>query len=390
MKIVIVGGGFGGVRTALALANKKNIEVKLISDQSYFEYHAALYRSATGRSPLEVAIPLSEFFSYAKNVEVIEDKIIKINEAEQKVIGQSTSTYGYDALVLATGNVTEYFGVKGLKEFAYGVKTIQEALKLKRHLHDQLLNAESERNYVVIGAGATGVELSAELTSYLKKIRQKHKIKHSFTVDLIEAGPRVLASMPKKFSSKVERRLKKLGVKTIFNTAVKAENVDDIQLPKGSIASHTVIWTAGVGNNSLFAENSKLFEFGKAGRAKVDQYLRTAPNIYVIGDSAVTKYTGMAQTALHDANFVASNLIRTSKGQSTSPYKPKRPIYAIPVGPRWAAVLWGETEIYGRLGWILRRLADLKLYLLFLPARKAVTTWRYGFKDEEVCPVCKK
>jgi len=390
MKIVIVGGGFGGVRTALVLANKRGIEVKLISDQSYFEYHAALYRSATGRSPLEVAIPLEEFFSFAKNVEVIEDKIIDIDDVNQRVIGESASKYSYDSLVLATGNVTEYFNVTGLREFAFGVKTIQEALKLKRHLHDQLLNSESERNYVVIGAGATGVELSAELTAYLKKIRHKHKIKHAFTVDLVEAGPRVLASMPKEFSRKVERRLKKLGVKTIFNTAVKAEHVDDIQLPQGSIASHTVIWTAGVGNNPLLTKHPQIFEFGKVGRVKVDQHLQAVPNIYVIGDSAVTTYSGMAQTALHDANFVAKNLLRTSQGKPELLYKPKRPIYAIPVGSRWAAVLWGETKIYGRLGWVLRRLADLKLYLLFLPLLKALTTWRYGFVEEEVCPICKK
>jgi NADH:ubiquinone reductase (H+-translocating) len=390
MKAIIVGGGFGGVRTALALANKKGVEVKLISNQSYFEYHAALYRSATGRSPLEVAIPLREFFSYAKNIEVIEDQITGIDDVNRKLTGESDSKYEYDSLVLALGNITEYYGVKGLKEFAYGVKTIHEALRLKRHLHEQLIRAETERNYIVIGAGATGVELSAELKAYLKKIRRKHKIKPKFTVDLIEAGPRVLAAMPEDFSKVVERRLKKLGVKIILNTAVKAENIDDIQLPQGPIASHTVVWTAGVGNNPFFAKFPKIFDIGKAGRVTVDQYLQAKPNIYVIGDSAVTKYSGLAQTALYDANFVAKNLLRVIGGSPKQNYKPKRPIYAIPVGSRWAAVLWGKTKIYGRLGWVLRRLADLRLYLTFLPTMKALTTWRYGFVDEEICPICKQ
>ena len=121
----------------------------------------------------------------------------------------------------------------------------------------------------------------------------------------------------------------------------------------------------------------------------VDKYLQSDPNIYVIGDSAVTEYSGMAQTALYDASFVARNLIRQEKGQSLHTYKPKQPIYAIPVGAHWAAVLWGEVRIYGRLGWLLRRLADLKLYLTFLPFFKAVTVWRYGFVDEEVCSICK-
>lgn len=390
MKVVIVGGGFGGVRVALGLANKKGIEVKLISSQTYFEYHAALYRSATGRSPLEVAIPLRDFFAYAKNIEVVEDVITDIDNKEQTVSSQPGSHYNYDALILALGNVTEYFGIKGLKEHAYGVKTIHEALKLKRHLHEQLLNAETEKNYVVIGAGATGVELSAELTAYLKKIRKKHKIKQNFTVDLIEAGPRPVAAMPEPYSAAVNKRLKKLHIKTFFNTAVKGESIDGIQLPKGPISSHTVVWTAGVTNNPFFVKFPHLFEFGKVGRVVVDKHLQAAPHIYVIGDSAVTQYSGMAQTALHDANFVVGNLLRSMKGQPWAAYEPKRPIYAIPVGSRWAAVLWGKTEIYGRLGWLLRRLADLRLYLTFLPFIKALTAWKYGFEEEEICPICKQ
>lgn len=389
MKVVIVGGGFGGVRAALKLANRKGIDVKLISPQSYFEYHAALYRSATGRSPLEVAIPLKDFFGYAKNVEVIDDTIEDIDSKDQVVVGKSDSRYEYEKLIIAIGNVTEYFGIEGLKEYSYGVKTIQEALKLKRHLHDQLLESDADRNYVVIGAGPTGVELSAELASYLKKIRAKHKIKRNFTIDLIEAGPRPVATMPEKYSQAIVKRLKKLHVKTYFNTAVKAENVDGIQLPNGPIRSHTVVWTAGVTNNPFFAKFPHLFELGKAKRVVVDKHLQAKPNIYVIGDCAVTEYTGMAQTALHDAEYVVDDILRTLHGKTRLDYMPKRPIYAIPVGRHWAVVLWGKTQINGWFGWVLRRLADLRLYLHFLPLGKALTTWKYGFEEEEICPVCK-
>ncbi len=390
MKVVIVGGGFGGVRSALGLANKKGVEVKLISSQNIFEYHAALYRSATGRSPLEVAIPLRDFFAYAKNVEVVEDKIIDIDARSRLVEGESRARYEFDALIMALGNVTEYYDIKGLKEYSYGVKTIHEALKLKRHLHEQLINAESDRDYVVVGAGATGVELSAELTAYLKKIRKKHKVRHAFKVNLVEAQPRPLASLSKNFSKAVLRRLRSLGIKTFFDTPVRAESLDGIKLESGSITSKTVIWTAGVTNNPLFSRFPHIFKLGKVGRVEVDEYMQAAPNIFVIGDSADTQYSGMAQTALHDANFVVANLSRVNRGKPKKKYSPKRPIYAIPVGSRWAAVLWGSTKIYGRLGWIVRRLADLRLYLIFLPLGKALTTWRYGFVDEEICPICKQ
>ena len=95
--IIIVGGGFGGVRAALNLANRRGVHVKLISDKTYFEYHAALYRSATGRSPLEVAIPLVEFFEYAKNVEVLKDEIVGIDPEEQKIAGKADTKEELDA-----------------------------------------------------------------------------------------------------------------------------------------------------------------------------------------------------------------------------------------------------------------------------------------------------
>ncbi len=390
MRVVIVGGGFGGVRSAIKLANKPGFDVKLIASQSYFEYHAALYRSATGRSPLEVAIPLRDFFAFAKNVEVVEDRAAGLSANERTLVGASGSIYPYDTLILALGNVTEFYGIKGLEEYAYGVKTINEALRLKRHLHEQLIAKNTDKHYVVVGAGATGVELAAELTAYIKKLRKKHGISDRFSVDLVEAGPRLLGLMPASFSRRAERRLKHHDVTMYLNTPVKSEDIDSLHLPNGEIRSHTVIWTAGVTNNPFFAKFPDVFKLGKSNRVAVDGYLSAAPGIYVIGDSADTVYSGMAQTALHDANFVAENLLRQARGQASLAYAPKKPIYAIPVGPRWAMVLWGKVQLQGRVGWILRRLADLRLYLNFLPLRKALITWKYGFKYEEICPICKQ
>ena len=390
MRVVIVGGGFGGVKAALSLANKKNIDVKLISDQNYFEYHAALYRSATGRSPLEVTIPLKDFFEYAKNIEVIQDSITDIDSSSNLVIGESRSNYKYDKLIMAIGNVTEYYGIKGLNKFSYGIKTIHEALKLKREIHEQLINNNIERNYVVVGAGASGVELSAELASYLKRVRKKHGVKKSFRVELIEAQSKIMSRMPSEFSKKITVRLKKIGVKLLTNQSVMSESVDTLELPNRSIATSTVIWTAGITNNKFFKKFPKIFKLGRLGRVEVDKYLCINNNIYVIGDCASTEFSGMAQTAIYDASFVCKNLIRLSTHRPQIEYKAKKPIYAIPVGSRWAAVLWGNVVINGRVGWVLRRLADLRLYLTFLPIPKALTVWRYGFVEEEVCAICKK
>ncbi|MBI4101319.1 FAD-dependent oxidoreductase [Candidatus Microgenomates bacterium] len=390
MKVVIVGGGFGGVRVALKLAGDESFQVKLISDRSYFEYHAALYRSATGRSPLEVAIPLADFFERAQNVEVLKDSIDKLDAKKQIATGQSGAKYSYDVLILALGSVTQYFGIKGLKEYSFGVKSIHEALALKRHLHEDLTKQEREpANYVVVGAGATGVELAAELTSYLKKVRRRHKVKQAFKIDLVEAAEHVLPMLPVDMAAKVEGRLEQLGIKLFLSTSVKAETLAAIKLPRGQIHSHTVVWTAGVTNHPFFKKYPGLFRLGHGDRVVVNDYLEAADNIYVIGDSAETPHSGMAQTALRDANFVAGNLKRSLRRQPRRPYRSQPPIYAIPVGPHWSAVLWGSLRIYGRLGWVMRRLADLRLYLKFLPPRKALTTWRYGTKLEEICTICK-
>lgn len=391
MRVVIVGGGFGGVRMALNLANQPDFDVVLISKLPYFEYHSALYRSATGRSPLEVAISLTEFFMKDSNVKVVQDEIIHLDSQKKLVAGFKQAVYHYDVLIVAIGGVTQYFGVKGLAEFSHSVSTLKEALELKSVLHEDLIAGHhAERNYVVVGGGATGVELAAELVGYLKHIRRRHNTKTRFNVDLIEAGPSLLSNLPVNFTDKIKQRIKKLGVKVYLNTTVKSETVHEIEFPRGEIKSHTVMWTAGVTNSPFFAKYPALFQLGTGGKVIVDQYLETQPDIYVLGDSAATLYSGMAQTAIHDANFVSANLKLTLNHKARLPYSPKKPIYAIPTGPHWAAVLWGSVKVYGYAGWVLRRLADLRLYLSFLPTAKALAAWRAGFNIEETCSICKK
>ncbi len=389
MKVVIVGGGFGGVKAALDLANKPNVSVQLVSSQSHFEYHAALYRSATGRSPLEVAIPLHDFFGFADNVTIFKDAISSLDIQSKSVTGRTGSRYHYDVLILGLGNTTEYYGIKGLREYTYGIKTLRESLAFKRHLHDQLLHSDTEKHYIVIGAGASGIELSAELATYIKKIRKKHAIKRNFTVDLVEAGPQILPAMPQQFSRRIKRRLRSLRVKLYLHTTVQSETVDSLLITSGAIASHTVIWTAGVTNNPFFNLQPDIFKLTPTRRVVVDQYLQAASDIYVIGDSADTPYSGMAQTAMHNAAFVADDILRIINGSPRRAYQAKRPVYAIPAGPHWAAVSWGKINIYGRAGWVLRRLADLRLFWSFLPAPRALKVWHYGQIEKEVCPICK-
>lgn len=398
-KVVIVGGGFGGVRTALDLSKKSlvNSKIVLISDKPHFEYHAALYRVVTGRSPLEVCIPLTEIFEN-KDVEGIEDKIINIDLSNKILTGESGSNYTYDFLVLALGSESAYFDIPGLKEHSFGFKSITEALGLKNHLHAVFASCQTapkeERvclvHIVIIGAGASGAELAGELALYAKTLAKNHDIDPLLvTIDLIEMAPRILPQLSEDFSKKVEERLRFLGVNIFVNRIVEKEKVEKVYLHDMEMKTKTVIWTAGVKPNSLYKAIEGL-EFDSKSRVSVDEYLQVKgqKGIFVIGDAASTPYSGMAQTAISDGRLVAENIYRLVKGEHLAKNIPKKPVTAIPIGEGWAAVIIGKIKIYGSLGWLLRRLADFRFFLTILPFKKALLAFRSGKTLCETCSIC--
>lgn len=387
-KVVIVGGGFGAIKTALNLANDERFAITLLSKRPYFEYYTALYRSATGRSPLEVAINLEEFFTEAQNIQVLHTTVDSFDTKKKVVFDNEGSRYQYDSLVIAVGCETNYFHIEGLKQYSYGIKSIHEALELKNHLHDSLIKGHEEYNYIIIGAGPTGIELSAELQAYLKKIRAQHNITSPYKIYVIEAANKILPALPEEFTKSIHRRLRDLNVHLKLKTAVQAEHYDKLELPGKDIQSRCVVCTAGVMNNPLFNQQ-KSIQLADNHKVVVDEYMQAADNVYVLGDNANTPYSGMAQTAIHDGAYAATHIKQTYAGKSPSPYKPRRPVYAIPVGERWAAVKWGKLHLYGYPGWILRRLADLRLFITFLPFKKAIHAWRSGYVYDESCKLCK-
>ena len=399
-KIVIVGGGFGGIRAALDLAGKQlpNAKIILINDKPHFEYHPALYRVVTGQSPLEVCIPLREIF-IGKNVEILEDTIIKVNLKEKLLKGSSDSHYSFDFLILALGSETAYFNIPGLKEFSFGFKSINEALRLKKHLHE-FFNiytkvAPEERacraHIIVAGGGASGTELAGEIAIYSKKFARNYKFNPSLvTIDLIEAAARLLPALPDDISKKVENRLHQLRVNIFLNQTVVKEDIKEAYLKNMEMKTKTVIWTAGIKPHHLYSQIKGL-TFDNKRRVMVDKFLQAQKwnNVFVIGDAASTPYAGMAQTAIHDGQFVAKVIERKLfSGRQIHPYQPKPPFYAIPVGSGWAAVMIGNLRFYGKIGWWLRRIADLQFFLSILPWCKAISAFQSGKTLCESCAIC--
>ncbi len=386
-RIVVVGGGFGGIKTALELARDNRFDITLISDHEDFRVYPTLYHVASGGSHKVASIPLSEIFA-EKRVKVVIDRVTAIDKKARTITTAGKRSFGYEATVIALGVRTNYFGIQGIEEFSYGIKTLAEAERLKAHLHQQLCDDKKpDLNYVVIGGGPTGVELAGALPQYLKQLAKNHGINHrAIHVDLIEAAPRLVPRMPKVISKAIARNLRRQGVKLYLKTAVQAQTADALMVNDKPIRSHTVIWTAGTANHPFFAKHD--FQIAPNRKVRVDQFLQAEPGIYVIGDNADTPYSGMAQTALYDGNFVAANLQRIASSHDPKPYTAKKPIYVFPAGPRWAAVLWGRIRIYGRLGWWLRSMADLVAYHDYLPTALALKRWGAMEQTEDACPYC--
>ncbi len=402
-KVVIVGGGFGGIRAALELAKKRipDLTLTLITNKPHFEYNPALYRYVTGSSAIEVCIPLPEIFA-GLTIEIVQDSITALDRTGKKLTGSSGKVYDYDMLIMALGSETTYFGIPGLKENSYGMKTVAEALKLKNHITDVLLLCREDASkgshlnhdaaFVVIGAGATGVEMAGRLIEYARKVAREIGVDPALvSVTMIEAAPKILQILPQDFTDPIDAHLRKLGVSIMLSTAVMKQEVEEIFLKDAKMMTSTVIWTSGVRANGLYEASG--LPVDKRGKVEVDEHLNVKGDeaMYVIGDAALTTYSGWAQTAFYDGAFVSKVIAAKLTGNKMPVYKPQAPVNAIPAGDGWAGVLitWFGSNIrfYGRIGWWFRRLADLRSFMVILPLGKALKIF-FGGCISAKCEVC--
>ncbi|MGB4768000.1 MAG: FAD-dependent oxidoreductase [Candidatus Saccharimonas sp.] len=384
MHVTIVGGGFAGIKAALEIAKDRKNTVTLISDKPEFQYYPTLYSSATGHSHLESWAPLGEIFADHANIYVYIDTIEAIDAKAKTLKAASGTIYNYETVIFAIGVVTTYFGIPGLETYTYGIKSEAEIRRLKQRLFiDIAEKGELDRNYVVIGGGPTGVELSAAIGTYIKRLCKYYRVKNPrVNVRLIEASPRVLPRNSEQVSRVVQRRLERLGVKVETGRRVEGATPENLVVDGQSLESHTVIWTSGVSNNPFFAAHPSVFTLAKNGRVVVDEYLSAAKDIYVIGDNAATQYTGLAQTAVHNGTVVARNLERKAAGKKPKPYKARLPVSAVPVGRGWAVIEWRWIRIYGLLGSMIRRAADVVGYHDTLPIGTSFSAWRAAYVYE--------
>ncbi len=377
MHTVIVGGGFAGIKAALEISKRKLGKVTLISDEDHFLHHATLYATATGKSMAESVVPLNELFAGNPDVTVVRDRLKSV-DTTRKIAKCDAKSFEYDKLILAIGSVTTFFGIKGIAKHAFGIKTLDEVTEFNAHIKDEIIkNRRLDKNYVIVGAGATGVELAGALHEYLEHLSIVHQVpRPRIRITIVEAAPRILPRMSKTASRIVSKRLKEIGVKVLVNHKVEQLHEDYITIEGKTVPTETVVWTSGVANNPFFTENGELFHLAPNGRVEVNQYLEAARDIFVLGDNNTVKYSGMAWPALNQATFVAKHLARLASKQPLAAFRPAQPPSGIPVGANWAYVEWHGIYADGLAGHFIRRRMELHGYKQLLPRQIAVAAWR--------------
>ncbi len=389
LKVVIVGGGFAGIKAAQVLSRDNKVHVTLVSDRDHFLYYPALYATATGGSKRQSVIQLADLFK-GSSVKLVHDSVVGVDETRKILVCKDNQLH-FDRVVFALGVITSYFGIAGLDTYSYSIKSTHEIDRFKKHLHDELTqNKHLDKNYIVVGAGPTGVELSASLTHYLETISKKHSLKHAkIHLSLVEAAPRVLPRMSERASELVSQRLKKLGVKVMVNNKVESEDDDSIIINGKDIPSHTVVWTSGVANHPFFKEHSDVFSLAPNDKVIVDEQLKASKDIYVIGDNAGTTFSGLAQTAIFDGIFVAKSISAEAHHEILPRYSARKQPVVVPVGHNWAILEYGSIRITGPIASFIRRCADMIGYLDFMPFPAALKLFLAESQHEEDCETCK-
>ncbi|HEY9811160.1 MAG TPA: NAD(P)/FAD-dependent oxidoreductase [Halomicronema sp.] len=377
--VVIVGGGFGGLYAAQALRNAA-VKVTLIDKRNFHLFQPLLYQVATGSlSPADISSPLRAILNHSKNTQILLGEVENIDAQQQKVFMATGDEIAYDYLIVATGVSHHYFGKDEWATNAPGLKTVEDAIEMRRKIFLAFESAEKENdpekrrawlNFVVVGGGPTGVELAgalAELAHYT--------LKNDFaTIDtteaqilLIEGVDRVLPPYPVDLSEKAKNSLEELGITVKTRTMVT--NIEDGMVTvkcedkEEKIETKTILWAAGVKASAMGETISKSTgaELDRVGRVIVepDLSVKNFPNIFVIGDLAHFAHQGdgkpipgVAPVAMQEGQYVAQLVKKKLAGKSVEPFRYVDYGSLAVIGRHAAVVDLGFVKFSGFLAWL--------------------------------------
>ena len=387
-RVVIIGAGFGGLNAARALAGAP-VRLTVVDRKNYHTFQPLLYQVATaGLSPGEIADPIRSILGRYDNIEIFLDEVTGF-DLENRMVETAEQKIPYDYLIVAAGASHAYFGHDEWERFAPGLKTIEDALEIRRRVLLAFELAERQvasgepglpLNFIVVGAGPTGVELAGTLAEI-----SRHALAHEFhAIDpksthilLLEGGPRVLPAYADDLSRSAELQLQKLGVEVRTNAMVTQVEPGAIRMGEKRLPAAVILWAAGVAASPLGKKLGAPVD--RAGRVVVQPDLSLAghPEVFVIGDLAALKdengkmLPGVAPVAMQQGKFVAKLIKREAQLAETvaNPQLQSRPTFRYwdkgslaTIGRAAAVAEFGKIHISGFVAW----LAWLFVHILFL------------------------
>jgi len=369
-KVLIVGGGFGGIEAAKHLSNRSGVDVTLIDRRNYHLFQPLLYQVAmAGLSPADIAVPIRGVLAGAKNIQVLLGNVERV-ELSSGQVHSDIGTLTYDYLVLACGSKHSYFGHEDWEVNAPGLKTLEQATEIRRRVLTAFELAEREADpakrvqlltFIVVGGGPTGVELAGAVGEISRHTlaRDFKRIDPSLTqILLVEAGPRILPGFDPSLSEKAELCLKRLGVTLLKERRVTDVDAEGVQVGEERIASKTVLWAAGVQPSSI---NPTLgMKVDSQGRVVVEKDLSLTghPNVFVIGDQACVlgsdgkPLPGLAPVAIQQGRYIGKLIAKEARGRADRrPYRYIDKGQMATIGRSYAVLQMGKLKLHGFIAW---------------------------------------
>ena len=386
-RVIVIGGGFGGATAARALA-RAPVQVTLIDRRNHQLFQPLLYQVAIGAlDSCDIAEPLRSRFRRHRNVDVVLGDVNEIDPEGRRVrvrgVGddadEEVRTFAYDYLILASGGGQSYFGHDEYAQYAPGLKSLEDALEMRRRvlLALELADRETDRQaqrelttFVIVGAGPTGVELAGALADLARRLPQSefhHFDLRRARVVLVEGGPRVLPSYPESLSASAAKQLGQLGVEVRTGAMVSHVDSREVIIGEERIAARTILWAAGVASSPL----ARLLgvPLDRHGRVEVSADLRAPGSscVFVIGDlasfeSGGAPVPGVAPAAMQQGRHAAKNIARLVAGRETLAFRYWNKGTIATIGRRRAVADMGRIHLSGFIAWI----AYLGVHLFYL------------------------
>ena len=388
-RVVIVGAGFGGLEATYRLAGAP-VEITLIDRRNHHLFQPLLYQVATASlATSEIAWPIRYLLRDRSEVTTLFATVSGVDAANRRVLLDDGASLPYDTLVLATGARHAYFGHDEWEAFAPGLKTLEDATTLRRHILVAFERAERETDaarraarltFVIIGAGPTGVELAgtiAELAHHTLAADFRKIDTRKARVVLIEAGPRVLAGFADDLSAYAQRSLERIGVEVVLGQPVTAIDADGVVYGGQRLEAKTLIWAAGVRASPAAEWLSAPHD--RAGRLEVlpDLTVPGHPDIFAVGDTTTVTapdgnpVPGIAPAAKQEGRYVAATIRSRLKGETLPPFRYKHAGSLAQIGKKLAVIDFGKLKLRGTIAWWIWGIAHI-YFLIGLRNRLSV------------------